>query len=245
MTEAVCFRCGDLKRGAFSNCENCGARPQSDDDLMLSLAFTDHYFDHSRLEQIGRDIAAGKLPQLDQATKEKLRPAVLEAKRMLGIDRDKQQKAAPVGRLFGLMGIVDKISNLKEERRCYLTAMKECEFVQSQLEHLLDGFPQLAVDATMKKVRHLIERTKPALVTSVQRGLSYRTIIFLLISNVTWDELSNGEHMVYRNRPSMMGEGFKGLFLLSSDTLVSCGYQTQAESDAEKEQLFELLRNLG
>ncbi|WP_396604874.1 hypothetical protein ACFLEY_22410 [Bradyrhizobium sp. YCK136] len=245
MTEAVCFKCGDHKLGAFSNCKNCGARPRSDDDLMLSLALTDHYFDHARLEQMGRDIAAGRLPQLDQATKEKLRPAVAEAKRILGIGRDKKRQVAPASRLFGLSGIVDKIRNSKEERRCYLAAMKECEFVQSQLEHLLDGFPALAVDPTMKKVRHLIRRTKSELVKSVRNGLSYRTIIFLLISNVTWEELRTGEHMVYRNYPSMMGEGFKGLFLLSSDTLVSCGYQTQAEADAEKEQLFELLKNLG
>ncbi|WFU52272.1 hypothetical protein QA639_21425 [Bradyrhizobium pachyrhizi] len=212
---------------------------------MLSLALTDHYFDHARLEQMGRDIADGRLPQLDQATKEKLRPAVAEAKRILGIGRDKYRQSTSARRFFGLSAIVEKIRNTKEERRCYLAAMKECEFVQSQLEHLLTGFPALAIEATIKKVRHLIRRTKPDLVKSVRNGLSYRTIIFLLISNVTWEELRTGEHMVYRNRLSMIGEGFRGLFLLSSDTLVSCGYHTQAEADAEKKELSELLRNLG
>ena len=245
MTKAVCFRCGGLKLGAFSNCESCGARPLSDNDLMLSLAFTDHYLDDARLQQVGRAVAAGRPPQLDQVTKEKLLPAVAEAKRILGIAQKKKPQVHPAGRLFGLTWIVDRIRNSRKERRCYLASMKECAFVQGQLEHLLDGFPALAIDATMKKVRRALRGTKPALVTSVQKGLSYRTIVFLLISNVTWDELRSGEHMVYRNHPSMMGEGFKGLFLLSSDCLVSCGYQTQAEADAEKEELLELLRNLG
>ena len=61
---------------------------------MLSLAVTDRYFDHVGLQQIGRDIAAGRMPQLDLATKEKLLPAVLEAKRIIGICRDKKRPAA-------------------------------------------------------------------------------------------------------------------------------------------------------
>ena len=56
MTQAVCFKCGDIKWGAFNHCENCGAMPKSDDELMLSLAFTDYYFDLAKLRQIGRDI---------------------------------------------------------------------------------------------------------------------------------------------------------------------------------------------
>jgi len=97
MTEAVCFKCGALKWGAFTNCKNCGARPTSDDDLMVSLACTDHYFDHSKLEQIGRDIRAGHAVQLDPATREKLIPEIREAKVLLGIHRTAKQQA-PSGR---------------------------------------------------------------------------------------------------------------------------------------------------
>src|ERR1700676_4348489 len=105
MTQAVCFNCGDIKWGAFSNCENCGARPKTDDELMLSLAFTDHYFDLAKLQKIGRDIGAGRPPQLDQSTKDKLRPAVREAKVMLGTDRGAKQETAPRGRLFYSPGL--------------------------------------------------------------------------------------------------------------------------------------------
>ena len=105
MTQAVCFKCGDIKWGAFSNCENCGARPKSDDDLMLSLAFTDHYFELAKLQQFGRDVAAGRSLQLDPSTKEKLLPAVREAKVMLGIDRGKKPETGPRGRLFYSPGL--------------------------------------------------------------------------------------------------------------------------------------------
>jgi hypothetical protein len=95
MTQAVCFKCGSLKLGAFSDCGSCGARPQSDDDLMLSLAFTDHYFDRASLERIGADVARGRGPQLDLTTREKLGPAVQEAKRLLGFGERSRQSAAP------------------------------------------------------------------------------------------------------------------------------------------------------
>ena len=44
MTKAVCFRCGDIKFGAFNPCGACGETPRNDEDLILSLAMTDHYF---------------------------------------------------------------------------------------------------------------------------------------------------------------------------------------------------------
>jgi hypothetical protein len=92
MTEAVCFKCGVLKWGAFNLCKNCGARPTSDDDLMVSLACTDHYFERSKLEEIGQAIKAGHAPELDPATREKLIPEIGEAKRLMGLDRTPKRR---------------------------------------------------------------------------------------------------------------------------------------------------------
>jgi hypothetical protein len=61
---------------------------------MLSLAFTDHYFDRASLKRIGADIAVGERPQLDPTTKEKLLPAVQEAKKLLGLGRRTRPKLA-------------------------------------------------------------------------------------------------------------------------------------------------------
>jgi hypothetical protein len=87
MTRAVCFACGGIKFGAFNVCRACGQRPISDDSLMLSLAKTDHYFDVTTLERLGRDVRLGTMPCLDAETKGRLLPQVERAKAMLGLER--------------------------------------------------------------------------------------------------------------------------------------------------------------
>jgi TPR repeat protein len=93
MTEAACFKCGEIKWGAFNPCKQCQALPRTDDELMSSLAFTDHYFERDKLQQIGREIEAGGTPRLTDAWKEELAPAVQEAKRVMGIDQRRPKKA--------------------------------------------------------------------------------------------------------------------------------------------------------
>src|SRR4051812_33408314 len=65
MTMAVCFQCGVIKFGAFVPCPKCSGCPQTEDDLALSLAMTDHYFDMPTLEQMGAAVRDGKPPHLD------------------------------------------------------------------------------------------------------------------------------------------------------------------------------------
>jgi hypothetical protein len=84
MTQAVCFKCGEIKWGALNRCGQCQATPKTDDELMWSLAFSDQYFERDRLQQIGKEIKAGRTPQFTEAWREKLAPAVQEAKRLLG-----------------------------------------------------------------------------------------------------------------------------------------------------------------
>jgi hypothetical protein len=62
---AVCFKCGVIKFGAFVPCPQCAAFPQTEDDLALSLAMTDHYFDMPTLEQMGAAVRDGNPPHLD------------------------------------------------------------------------------------------------------------------------------------------------------------------------------------
>jgi hypothetical protein len=84
MMQAVCFKCGVIKFGAFVPCHKCEAFPESEDELMLSLAFTDHYFYPATLQKIGRAIEAGESPEIEQSMKDALRPSAREAKVMLG-----------------------------------------------------------------------------------------------------------------------------------------------------------------
>jgi hypothetical protein len=72
MTMAVCFKCGAIKFGAFVPCPECRAGPQTEDDVALSLAMTDHYHGMPALEQMGADIRAGRPPRLDPQTRRQL-----------------------------------------------------------------------------------------------------------------------------------------------------------------------------
>lgn len=95
MTQAVCFHCGDLKWGAFNGCENCGSRPKSDDELMLSIMLTDHNFTAEKLALFGAGIRAGKTPQIPESERIKLRPAIDEAKVLLGLRSSARQGSGP------------------------------------------------------------------------------------------------------------------------------------------------------
>jgi hypothetical protein len=43
ITGAICFACDELKVGTFTLWPHCGTEPATDQDLVYSLALTDHY----------------------------------------------------------------------------------------------------------------------------------------------------------------------------------------------------------
>lgn len=72
MTVAICFNCGKFKFGAWAECNHCGKTPKSDDDIVLSLVMTDHYYDEGSLEHLGGQIAKGMNIILDEDMKKDL-----------------------------------------------------------------------------------------------------------------------------------------------------------------------------
>ena len=89
MTQAVCFKCGEIKFGAFVACSHCGGTPVSDEDLVLSLAMTDHYFTLDVMRQMGQSIKQGTPPNLDEATRKNL------------LENLAQLRKSPVGKFLG------------------------------------------------------------------------------------------------------------------------------------------------
>lgn len=88
MTQAVCFQCGHIKFGAFAPCDQCQARPQTDDEMIISLAMTDHYFDQATLETMREYILEhGHAPDLDPKSKESFRKTFEEVKATGAIDK--------------------------------------------------------------------------------------------------------------------------------------------------------------
>lgn len=87
MKQAVCYSCGEMKRGALAPCPHCGRSPESDDDLILSLGLTDRYLDDAELEAVGRDIKQGKRPKLDDETRQRFQAHLEEFKKFPAVKR--------------------------------------------------------------------------------------------------------------------------------------------------------------
>lgn len=83
MTIAVCFNCGEFKHGAFKPCPICGALPSNKDELSLSMALTDHYFNNDGLEEIRKNIQKGISINLPDEVKENFQKLIQES----GIDQ--------------------------------------------------------------------------------------------------------------------------------------------------------------
>jgi hypothetical protein len=61
-----------MKFGAFLPCMQCQHQPKSEDELAISLAMTDHYFDENDLKEIAEQVREGNPPALDEESKEQL-----------------------------------------------------------------------------------------------------------------------------------------------------------------------------
>lgn len=84
VTVAVCFNCGAMKFGAYTQCAECNKRPATEDDFAWSLGCSDQYLPVHDLEAISRDMRNGVRPQLSPKSLAALMPAARDAVRMLG-----------------------------------------------------------------------------------------------------------------------------------------------------------------
>jgi hypothetical protein len=78
-----------MKFGAFVACPICGVKPATDDDLVLSLMMTDHYFDIATMQQMGQAIRDGRPPHLEESTRANL------------LEELSNLRKTPVGKLMG------------------------------------------------------------------------------------------------------------------------------------------------
>ena len=98
MTQAVCFKCGAMKFGAFVSCTACNEEPKTDDELISSLSMTDHYFDMPTLQAIAAKVREGDPPSLDDASKKILLKDLNEFRKtpagrmMLGVKQRRKKK---------------------------------------------------------------------------------------------------------------------------------------------------------
>jgi hypothetical protein len=75
---AVCVFCGELKRGSFNACEECGLRPFGERMLAESLYMSEHYFLDEGLQAFSRIMRKGDIPPFDETVIEKLIGTILQ-----------------------------------------------------------------------------------------------------------------------------------------------------------------------
>ena len=60
MTVAVCIRCGAMKVGALTPCQECQFDPEENEDKAKAMVLTDHFLPQPELETISERIRAGE-----------------------------------------------------------------------------------------------------------------------------------------------------------------------------------------
>lgn len=93
LAKSICFNCGEFKLFAFNVCRLCKVAPETDDELVLSLALTDHYFDLKILKIMGKDIQNGLPLKLERKTKENLISDLANLKETTGLKLGKPRAA--------------------------------------------------------------------------------------------------------------------------------------------------------
>lgn len=71
MTIAVCFNCGNIKFGAFSECDKCNKIPETHKEKALSMVLTDHFHNEEKLKYFGKSISEGIIIKLEKETEER------------------------------------------------------------------------------------------------------------------------------------------------------------------------------
>ncbi len=88
MTVAVCTNCGTLKYGAFSPCEECHARPTTNDEFVRSFAFSDRYLDRATMDEVSEYVRKnGEPPEMTPEAYSLIHKLVVEAKTALRMER--------------------------------------------------------------------------------------------------------------------------------------------------------------
>ena len=76
MSEAICFKCGALKRSAFVTCTNCQAHPASETEEVLSVVLSDQCLGAIDLAACAEDIRCKRRLVLDPRKIEQAKAAM-------------------------------------------------------------------------------------------------------------------------------------------------------------------------
>ena len=121
-----------------------------------------------------------------------------------------------------------------------------------------------AVDNCLEEIKHIKEdigglsfgEIEPHLVSLIrdeekttysinEEGISPRTLVFLLITNVIQTILSTGKYHVYRGTLGLQGQDLLRVWDRSTEQLAELGYYTATQSQEDKNWIREQIKNVG
>lgn len=80
MTQAICFNCGEIKFGSFTECGECCLTPVSDDDEVISFLLTDHFYDIDELKKLSNRINNGAEIDISEEIKQQVISDIKDAR---------------------------------------------------------------------------------------------------------------------------------------------------------------------
>jgi len=75
--------------------------------------------------------------------------------------------------------------------------------------------------------------------------MTHRSLIFLLITNVTANTLATGEYHVYRGRLSMTGQDLLNLFNYAVSELEKDGFCSSEDAEKNRQWIREEIQSIG
>lgn len=119
-------------------------------------------------------------------------------------------------------------------------AIKAVQDIQNQNSDILaSGHVAQRVITTLKNSK---DKTEASI---TQDGLSYKGLAYLVMSNVIFQELSSGQHHIYRGSLNMTGQNMRQLWNRISSELIQEKLSTQQDIDRETADLDSNIRECG
>ena len=104
----------------------------------------------------------------------------------------------------------------------------------------------LAADHVATRAISILKNEKQKTETTIKEdGVSYHGLALLVMSNVIFEELSSGQHHVYRGTLNMMGQSMRQLWSKVCAGLVEEGQSTHDEVKADTEALSDSISSSG
>lgn len=103
-----------------------------------------------------------------------------------------------------------------------------------------------AVEIAFGEARRRATTEKANTVASINgQGWKPRDLALLLVSKTAYRHAASGQHHIYRNAPTPVGNGLRSIFEQAGNEMVASGFIEQAENEADQRTLRQTMSEVG